>query len=286
MPSEQDSGTDKQCLHDAQVMNASPIESKPVEPSAPDATASIVIEETKDPHIHKEINKNHTPIPSIDEESLLNRIRKTDRWMILLTAVIAGTGILGWVVTCKQLNAMNESNRINRDALVSVQRAFVFPKPQIIGAMRDAKGNITLLSFAVDWENSGSTPTKDLTVNIDSKAFDAPPKGDMFPDNTRNLDNSLILGPKATISSDSTRVFGEELKSFQDGKKFLFVWGRARYRDIFTDTAIHRTRFVYEVSWNKQAGAPIIMHYHMFNCADEECDHQEQEEAASRQPAK
>jgi len=206
--------------------------------------------------------------------------------LTIFTFILTTSTVYQATVMEDQSEAMLESNRINREALVSVQRAFVFPKQQPIGAMRDANNNIALLSFAVDWENSGSTPTKDLTINIDSKAFDAPPKGDMFPDNKRNLDIPLIIGPKATISSDSTRVFGEELKAVQDGKKFLFVWGRARYRDIFTGTDIHRTRFVYEVSWNKQAGLPMIMHHRKFNCADEECDRQEKEETASRQPAK
>ena len=181
-----------------------------------------------------------------------------------------------------QYCAMRETNRINREALVSVQRAFVFPKPQPAGAIIDSKGDITLLSFAVDWENSGTTPTKDLTINIDSKAFNAQPVGDMFLDNKRNLDVPLIIGPKATISSDATRVFGEDLKSVREGKKFLFVWGRAKYRDIFTDTAIHRTRFVYEVSWNNQAGAFMSMHHSKFNCADEECNRQEQESSINR----
>lgn len=184
-----------------------------------------------------------------------------------------------------QLNSMAESNSISRESLVSVQRAFVFPKDPSAGALRDAKGNIVLLSFRIVWENSGSTPTKDLTININSSAFDALPKGDMFPDHPSRLDTPLIIGPKATVYSDPAVMQGDDLKAVRDGKKIMFVWGRAIYKDLFSNTKVHRTRFVYRIIWDGKAKAFTISLHDKFNCADEECDRQEQNDDGL-QPAK
>lgn len=293
MESEQDSDTNKQDSDDAPTTSASTVDPKPVKPPAPDTIASIAKEETTEGHIHKHINEDHAHVPRISDESLLDRIRKTDRWMILLTTVIAGTGILGWVVTCKQLNAMNESNRINREALVYVQRAFVFPKMTTHTPIYETKTRKWFWSFVVTWENSGSTPTKDLTVNIGSKAFDMTPKGDMFQDVQNRLDTPVILGPHATTQSDTIIWSAEDLAAFENGKKVLFIWGRARYRDRFEDTKVHRTRFVYKIAWlgdpqHPTPENPVFFGYPLyekFNCADEECEQQEKDES-SRQPAK
>lgn len=184
-----------------------------------------------------------------------------------------------------QLNSMAESNSISREALVAVQRAFVFQKDPTAVGFRDAKGKTVSLSFRVAWENSGSTPTKNLTININSKSFDAPPHGDVFVDSQIRLDTPVIIGPKATIYSDPAIVSAEDFAAIQSGKKTLFVWGRARYNDIFADTKIHRTRFVYQISWSSNIQAFSVSMYNRFNCADEECDRQEQD-YTGYQPAK
>lgn len=242
--------------------------------------------ETPESHDANSITESHQCKPKYSPLKRLTCLNVTFNGILAFTTIILTfSAIYQSCVLQGQWVSMLESNRINREALVSVQRAFVFPKDPSAGALRDAKGNITLLSFRIVWENSGSTSTKDLTVNINSNTFDAPPEGDMFPDNPSRLDTPLVIGPKAIIYSDPAVIQGEELKAVRDGKKLLFVWGRARYKDLFVDTKVHRTRFAYKIAWNNNARAFAISMHNKFNCADEECDRQEQDQAGA-QPAK
>src|ERR1700719_2572447 len=50
----------------------------------------------------------------------------------IITACAAGVGLFGLIYLHGQLTAMKESNRINNEALVTVQRAFVFPADKML----------------------------------------------------------------------------------------------------------------------------------------------------------
>jgi hypothetical protein len=132
------------------------------------------------------------------------------------------------------------------------------------------------------WINSGATPTRDLSVNINLHIDDTVlPEDFNFPPGSENYTTPTILGPNLTIQGAEIYVTGEILSSVQVGKKHFFVWGFAKYNDVFSGTPERVTRFCHVVSvrgnplkvFNDTTNAVeiIFTNYKEHNFADEEC---------------
>lgn len=57
----------------------------------------------------------------------------------------------------------------------------------------------------------------------------------------------VFAGPKAGFSGGSVIKTGDDLAEVKAHTKYLYIWGEARYRDIFADTPEHVTRFAYQI---------------------------------------
>lgn len=276
MENRQDSQIKEQETDHAPVTTADPIESNPVNPSIPDVSSVIENKEVKEAYTDKQGTERQT---TISDESLLDRIRKSDRWMIVLTAVIALTGILGWWVTWEQLDilkgqlnemrtggtqtekvitemnriaaSMEESAKQSKTALEYTieksrldQRAWLTVKAAKVRHII-ATGNVPMV--AIELHNSGQSPA--LRTRMDqhvSFIMSKLPEGPM-PSISRGGDESIgVVGPDSSVVSDFimndplTEALMTHLKS---GKWSIITYGKATYFDIFK--VEHQTSFCF-----------------------------------------
>src|SRR5664279_699440 len=124
--------------------------------------------------------------------------------MVIASVLIAVSTAIYAGVASYQLAALRESNATNREALVSVQRAFLSFSGIDTGVrMLDPITNmITNQQFHLNITNSGTTPALDGVIRASGRSQkDELPKGFDFVDQTLNI--QFIVGPKAT---DGARV--------------------------------------------------------------------------------
>jgi hypothetical protein len=190
----------------------------------------------------------------------------------------------------RQAGETQESLRISRksadvaeQALVRTERAFVYPQDiRATSYIKQADQPIEW-SFEVMWVNSGKSPTRDLRLGVSGHLRQA----DLPEDNSFRIpdDNVVkaLIGPGATVGSDWFHVPGGRLRSVQEGTWFLYVWGCARYRDVFDGTPEHVTKFCYKIGVlgdpMRPAGPDNVVQftrkfYARHNCTDEDCEEQ------------
>jgi hypothetical protein len=82
----------------------------------------------------------------------------------------------------------------------------------------------------------------------------------------------LVPFPPAAISV-------QDILDAQHGRKFIYIWGWARYFDVFPDTPEHLTRFCWQVlivgdPTSADSGEKLrfdTIHHTAGNCADDAC---------------
>jgi hypothetical protein len=206
-------------------------------------------------------------------------------------AIFAGfqfLALIGQVVFLRL--AFRETRRagdVAREAMIAGERAFVFPLG--IRGLWDLDKNTNTYHwrFRPVWKNSGDTPTRNMTMHTECIITTAPlPTGFNFNYSTTQIGKALIppntdaLGslapnmPKAAISP-------QDILDSQHGTKWLYIWGWARYSDVFANTPQHITRFCWVITpvGNPLAFDPNVpagidfqtVHHTEGNCADDEC---------------
>jgi hypothetical protein len=182
---------------------------------------------------------------------------------LLATVAIAVAGGVYTHYARKQWCAMQESNRINRAALESVQRAFVSLVGWDAKVMTEPSDSSKMagITFYASWKNSGATPgTKatdwDNAVTIQSTL----PKDFPFPDHDLSTGEEMAAGtggpqheryypPQATVGAHSLWFTRKQIDEFQSGRRLhLYMYGWTRYHDIFPASPEHVTMFCYEVT--------------------------------------
>jgi hypothetical protein len=167
---------------------------------------------------------------------------------------------------------------INREALVSVQRAFVvFRQAPAMNALTEAN-SVTNWEFQPVLENTGLTPTRGLRQQFNSLVTPFVMKTDFaFPD--VNLGYSpFVIGPKESVNGAVTAASAIDIALVKSHQRHLYLWGWAMYRDVFERTPVHVSMFCAELT--DVRGDPTknlnsqftwtLCHYH--NCTDHDCD--------------
>ncbi|HEV2492548.1 MAG TPA: hypothetical protein VG204_05690 [Terriglobia bacterium] len=152
----------------------------------------------------------------------------------------------------RSANAARDANRIARESLVAVQRAFVFPNPmpkaeEVVGKTPET-GEVRI---TIPWENSGTTPTEWMRFNIIAQFFDREMPDDFtFPEKVQagkpKAHPYTVIPPKGSIEANVSVPVGI-INQWWMGKKHVYFYGWATYRDVFPDTPEHLTRFCYEM---------------------------------------
>lgn len=139
-------------------------------------------------------------------------------------------------------------------------------------------------SIHTAWKNGGATPTNSLFLNINSRLTDEPLPDDFdFPDAEGDT-IKMLVGPNAFVTASTIGIDGKALAGVRDGKKFFYIWGWAKYRDVFPDTPNRITKFCTHIT--SVTGDPTksfdaitnlveitISFYKYNNCMDEDCEY-------------
>jgi hypothetical protein len=187
--------------------------------------------------------------------------------LLTLAAVVVYTSL-----TYGLLNA-------ERESYTRVQRAFVFPAEYAF-RMDSGKRNI---GINIIWKNGGDTPTRNLRISITQAQRDAPLPPDFeFPSDDQRIYGGrplpiLVLGPHATASAiRHAEIPLGAIPDINSGKELAYLWGYARYHDVFG--APHLTRYCVQVTSieTNVAGSTSSVTGNYVpcdrgNCADEEC---------------
>jgi len=214
-------------------------------------------------------------------------------------------------VTRGLTDTASQANNISRQALIDVQRAFMFVRgvdlekiPNSLSG--DFTGPFPMIWLArVKWENSGNTPTKDLTISSNcltsSEQTEDPysisdPASPFY--SLRKSENRFLFGPKQVNYAGACFLSPADimLNQFAPTALRIFVFGTAKYRDAIGSNIgsnkIHRTDFCYHLrlTGNFEAGirdvpgaAPLTINSYScakHNCADEECEKEDRDAAA------
>jgi hypothetical protein len=218
--------------------------------------------------------------------------------LTLFTAILAvATVALVWVAALqwdtleKTDHTVKETLQQNRDALVIQQRAFMTAKeirfePLTIFGIKGA----TWLAN-VFWENSGNTPTKNLTIIAncvsgfeqltDPAHIPKAKQGSTFRVTTIT---KAVFGPKQINRAGLCPVTSLDAVLGQFGAfTHLYVYGVAIYHDIFDQSSWRLTRFCFQAgnfviggTENDPTMTALVAPCVVRNCTDEECGEEEQ----------
>jgi hypothetical protein len=202
-----------------------------------------------------------------------------------LFAVIA-YALINYHMLCQMKRATGVSKdaaNTAREALVDVQRAFVFPgnvRPQTFG---DAINGITSLSLRFSWENSGTTPAKDATNHISYQLmanelpddFSFP---DRWPQKGKHINTTTMIAPRGGIDALVGPISINDFKAMKSLGAHMYFWGWVRYHDVF-EKSEHLTEICFELTdFNGDVFSikpvmlePVLTSCNIHNCYDEEC---------------
>jgi hypothetical protein len=135
----------------------------------------------------------------------------------------------------KATDAATKSNDLSRQALTSVQRAFVFVTTFDITRLYNPQTNLLdgRMRIAFQWENGGNTPTKDMTTHVSTRWFVNPLSEEFdfsdFPTGDPPL--RMFVGPKSINRSAPIVVSAHDIAAIHNHYGHLYFWGWARYYD-------------------------------------------------------
>jgi hypothetical protein len=174
----------------------------------------------------------------------------------------------------KAANAALDTVTISREALIEVQRAFVFVKMFQLGIVNDIQRITPML------ENSGSTPANQLNwwVSFKTTGPEGLPANFEYPDlDTQGSElagkgNGIAtyLGPHQTLYATTVSIPITVMKAVRDGHARVFVWGWLEYVDTFQKTSFHRAEFCQEViderigPYDAEGKAPSVLNMRFY----------------------
>ena len=182
--------------------------------------------------------------------------------------------------------AARDSADISKLSMVASNRAYVHFDGMRWNSHFSPSDNRFWWNIRPRWINSGNTPTRQLRVYVAYEFRDDQSDDDFAF--TVPSDVTLVPGmvyPKGSVESANYTSWGSDLVEVQEGRKHLFVWGVAKYHDVFPGTAEHVTKFC--VHARRITGDPlqafdkdnnivdiVFASYRRHNCADEDCYNQ------------
>jgi hypothetical protein len=197
-------------------------------------------------------------------------VGKAAAWTAIFTLVLTVVAVLSY----KNYTKTNEIS-------VNTQRAFITLKSIQGMNLTDSKSQkLAGLQFFVEFENSGTTPTKNAFVQSNVQVWRTElPKGFGFEDLAKTgKHSSMSIGPKASVVSGPLNVDMDNLNDVMQKKSHLYFWGWVTYHDIFSNTPTRLTEFCSELEVFPVAGNPEKTMFWRptpcseHNCFDEDCD--------------
>lgn len=193
---------------------------------------------------------------------------------IIDTNMVAFTGLLV-VVGALQFCTLEKTDETYRSA----QRAFALVK-EMKAIPTTADGKTVTWHIGANWENTGSTPTRDLRLYFQCQlgSVSVEPKFDFSAiQNSADFHRRLIGPHQSQLGGSCSQLWsGAQIAAIQKEGEVIYVAGYASYKDIYDDA--HRTEFCESVNFigDPMVGDPNIQFTASLcaahNCADSECN--------------
>ena len=165
----------------------------------------------------------------------------------LASVIIAAfTGTL-WVATSRQAE-------LTKEALVADKRAFVFLTGFNQTWLYDVASDQYHWRFRPNLRNSGDTPTKQMTMYVECEIRNTslPPN---YPFNYQSFNVAGgTIPPKFELQGGlaphppDSGVTPQDIIDSQLGRKYIYIWGWVKYRDVFPGTEEHITRYCFLIT--------------------------------------
>jgi hypothetical protein len=210
------------------------------------------------------------------------RVQNSVKWA---TWFAFGAAVIYAGIAAYQSIKMRESNEINSQSLLSVQRAFVIiGKNMQENAVMESGKMGTGKTFPKSWEfrphlqNSGGTPTRNARNHASFLYVPVPlPEQYRFADMGDIREVPFILGPKEDATGALLSVPFDIIKKVKNKTMRLYFYGWVTYDDIFPKTPKHVSMFCTELTdirgelttGSQYQFAWSLCGHH--NCADDEC---------------
>jgi hypothetical protein len=230
--------------------------------------------EPQGPVIRARLNLPETIAVKAETQEREKPWKKDRKFLLEIAAIAVGASVA--LIYAAQLCQMIKQNRISRDSLEKVQRAFVSFSPDITNLWitdTEDSPDITAWRFQVAIRNSGATTTRRLQDHIFIKSLPG-----TIPDNFDFHD--LESGEKSMVAPQDHIFYWTDPISVQDMAKpgeHTYLYGWATYNDVFEGTDLHITKFCYEVhpvlrnftskTWISRT--TLCPDHH--NCTDDDC---------------
>jgi hypothetical protein len=166
---------------------------------------------------------------------------------VLIQIGLLVVGILYTLFAKRQWEAIKEQARLTEETLIADKRAFVFADGlQRIFDPPDTSGvyNWRLRPIV---RNSGSTPTRDLESHVHCEIRNDPlPSDYTFVYDQADIGKGMI-GPQSAVTGgvvpSRMPITPQDIIDSQHGRRFIYLWGRIQYFDVFANTPRHTTHF-------------------------------------------
>lgn len=197
------------------------------------------------------------------------------------------TALATTIITILTFFVIKISNQQVADSRAT-QRAFVniaSPSHQINRIFNPQTNQIEQLEVFTIWENSGNTPTRNMTVHENYKPLEGPipddfPYTDIWDSGKPKVNIPVSLGPKQRRWGYLLKIKPQDVQKAIKGDLRLYFYGWARYHDVFFWSKEHLMEFCRELIFDDGAAAldPTVptINTRMIdcpnhNCTDEEC---------------
>jgi hypothetical protein len=151
----------------------------------------------------------------------------------LATVVIAAFTVTLWIATSKQGEFTRTTLVLDKRALISADTFHQFYEA-------DAATNTYNWRLRPRWRNTGGTSSRNLTTHVECEIRNTMlPSGYSFSYRDDDIGTGIIP-PKAElmggVAPQGGAITAQDISDSQLGKKFIYLWGIAKYYDVFPDT--------------------------------------------------
>jgi hypothetical protein len=159
-------------------------------------------------------------------------------WTMVFTLLLV-------LVTAQLVKVTNKVDETSR----ATQRAFVTLKGLALGGEVVESGKVRGFQQAVIWENSGTTPAKDVSAWIDTHPSNTTiTAGYPFPEMSKDKPARFVIGPKAEVRTPYVEINRDIFWSIHQHTGYLYIYGSVVYHDIFPNSPKRLTEFCSEIT--------------------------------------
>jgi hypothetical protein len=179
--------------------------------------------------------------------------------------------------------AARDSADIAKLAMTASERAYVHFNGLRWISHRNLSDGSVFWRLRPQWINSGNTPTRHLRcyIHYEIRGNELPIDYPFTPEPHPEI--PTLIAPNGIIESAHRDITGADLVAIRERTKHLYVWGIARYRDVFPGTPERITKFCVSIDaimgnpleeWNEKTNNVDLrfVNYPRHNCTDEDCE--------------